>query len=391
MMGGTVRTPLRIAIGGGGTGGHTFPALATLDALARLAELDILWIGSRGGTERLVARERGLRFRWIPTGKLRRELTPRTLVDLALIPLGVAGAYYTMRTFRPDIVFATGGYVSVPVVIGAWLACLPIVIHEQTAVAGLATRIAAPFADVVAISWESTRAHLRARTIVHTGLPIRRDLLGGDADRARRHLGLTDDLPIVYITGGALGAHAINETVRQSLPQLLAMTQLVHQCGPASVNGDLPRLQQARAQLPEYLQRRYVVRERFNDELADIYAAAHLVIGRAGASTVAEIAALGKPALFIPLPGARGDEQTANARLLADRGAAIIVPQEEFTPCHLVELVRHLLDDPAQLRAMGELGRSLVIPDAAERLAMLILRVAHRERVDPAPRAQLKN
>jgi UDP-N-acetylglucosamine--N-acetylmuramyl-(pentapeptide) pyrophosphoryl-undecaprenol N-acetylglucosamine transferase len=115
------------------------------------------------------------------------------------------------------------------------------------------------------------------------------------------------------------------------------------------------------------------------------------VIGRAGASTVAEIAALGKPALFIPLPGARGDEQTANARLLADRGAAIIVPQEEFTPCRLVELVRHLLDDPAQLRAMGELGRSLVIPDAAERLAMLILRVAYRERVDPAPRAQLKN
>ncbi|WP_448576813.1 undecaprenyldiphospho-muramoylpentapeptide beta-N-acetylglucosaminyltransferase [Thermomicrobium sp.] len=386
-----MRAPLRIVIGGGGTGGHTFPAVATLDALAKLTELDILWIGSRRGTERQVARERGLRYRWIPTGKLRRELTPRTLVDLALIPLGITGAYYAMRTFRPAIVFATGGYVSVPVVIGAWLARLPIVIHEQTAVAGLATRIAAAFADVVAISWESTRAHLRARSIVHTGLPVRRDLLGGDADRARRSLGLTDELPIVYITGGALGAHAINETVRQSLPHLLAITQIVHQCGPTSVNGDLPRLQQARAQLPECLQQRYVVRERFTEELADIYAAADLVIGRAGASTVAEIAVLGKPALFIPLPGARGDEQTANARLLADRGAAIILPQEQLTRSRLVELIRHLLDDPAQLRSMGELARTLVIPDAAERLAMLILRVAHRERVDPVPRVPLKN
>lgn len=385
--------PLRLVIGGGGTGGHTVPALAALDALRAQIDVEVLWIGSRRGVERRFAEQNNIPFRWIPTGKLRRDPTPRTLLDLAAVPLGILAAASLIRTFRPDVVFGTGGYVSVPVVIGGWLNRVPIVIHEQTAIAGLATRIAARFADAVAISFEATRPLLRRRrsAIVHTGLPIRRELFRGDAQRALAHFGFTKDLPLVYVTGGVLGAHALNQAIAAALPDLVKSVQVLHQCGPARINGDLPRLVERRSTLPYPLQRRYAVVEFLTEELPDVYAAADLVISRAGASTVAELAALGKPAILVPLPGARGDEQTANARLLNDLGSAILLPQRDLTPQRIVALVERLVADREALAAMGQRGKVLAVPDAAERLADLIQATARSRsaaNAPPVPRAR---
>ncbi|MDW8058700.1 MAG: undecaprenyldiphospho-muramoylpentapeptide beta-N-acetylglucosaminyltransferase [Thermomicrobium sp.] len=377
---------VRVVIGGGGTGGHTVPALAALEVLRRLAPVEILWIGSRTGVERRMVTRAGLSFRWIPTGKLRREPTLRTLVDLAAVPVGTLVAAGLVRAFRPHVVFGTGGYVSVPVVLAGWLNRVPIVIHEQTATVGLATRIAARFADAVAISFESTRAYLpRHPRVVHTGLPIREQLLHGDAERARARFGLDPSIPLLYVTGGVLGAHALNRLVAEALPELVQVVQVIHQCGPQRINGDLPRLLARRAALPAALRHRYSVVEFLDEDLADVLAAADLVLGRAGASTVAELAALGKPAVLVPLPGARGNEQLLNARQLAATGSAVVVEQHDLTPAGLVAIVRDLVVDRNELGRRGALARALAVPDAAERLARLILSVARAPLAEPAP------
>lgn len=369
---------IRIIIASGGTGGHVQPAVATVQALRLRHPVDLLWVGSHGGLERSVATAEGIPFLPITTGKLRRYFSLRTPLDGIRVPIGVLQAFWIIRRFRPDVVFSTGGFVSVPSVIAARLAGIPSLTHEQTTIAGLATRINARFCDVVALSFESSAAALsgtRARTVV-TGNPVRPEILKGNAAAAYARYGLSKDLPVVYITGGALGAHAINETVHGILSKLLSVTQIVHQCGPSAGNGDYPRLCAAREQLPPDLQRRYAVAEFLGPELADVYAAAQLVVGRAGAGTVAELAALGKPSILIPLPGTGSDEQTRNAGLLATAGAALLLPQSELTLDRLGKEISKLLVDSDRLQTMASNARLQARPDAAERLVDQLLVLA---------------
>lgn len=372
--------PLKLVIAGGGTGGHIQPAVATLRVLRDRIPLDPLWVGSRAGLEADAAAAQGIPFRAISTGKLRRYLAFETLVDAVRVPLGVAQGLALMRSVHPDVVFATGGFVSVPVVAAARVLGIPALSHEQTATVGLANRINAHVCDVVALSYPESAAVLvgaRAKTVV-TGNPIRADLHTGQPGRALAQFGLDPTEPLVYVTGGALGAHAINDAVREALPALLPLTQVIHQCGPAAGNGDHPRLLAARDALAPDLRRRYVVTERVGPELADVYAAAALVVGRAGAGTVAELATLGKPSILIPLPGAGGDEQTRNARVLAEAGAAVLLPQDDLTAERLTDEVRRLLSDPARLAAMSANARRHGHEHAAERLAEQILLLAGR-------------
>lgn len=348
-----------------------------MQILRRATVVEPLWIGSRDGSERVAASENGIPFRSIQTGKFRRYFSWQTPIDAVRIPLGVVEAFVELRRFRPDVVFSTGGFVSVPTVIAARLLGIPSITHEQTATVGLATRINARFANVVALSYDQGRAKLggiRARTVV-TGNPVRSSLFQGSADRAMATFDLPGERPVVYVTGGALGAHVINQTVMDSLPRLLEVAEVIHQCGPATGNGDAPRLESARSQLPEPLRRRYVVRERIGAELPDVYAATSLVIGRAGAGTVAELAALGKPSILIPLPGAGGDEQTLNATILATAGAAVLLPQDQLTPDRLISEILTLLDS-CRLKEMSQAATQLGQSDAAERLASEILCLA---------------
>lgn len=373
--------PFKLVIAGGGTGGHVQPAVATLSVLRDHGPLDALWIGSRDGFERTAAAEQGIPFRAIAAGKLRRYLSLSTAADAVRVPTGVIQALALLRRFRPEAVFATGGFVSVPTAVAARMLRIPCLSHEQTATAGLATRINARFCDVVALAYASSAAQLqgvRARLVV-TGNPIRAALRCGDAVAGRTLFGFSPASPVVYVTGGVLGAHAVNEAVQAALPALVAVAQILHQCGPAEGNGDYPRLLAACRRLPSPLQARYAVRERIGPELADVFAAVSLVVGRAGAGTVAELATLGKPSILIPLPGAGGDEQTQNARVLADAGAAVLLPQRELTPERLVDAVRGLLDDPELLQLMSERARERGHGDAAERLAGEILAVARRD------------
>ena len=365
-----------IVIAGGGTGGHTSPGLAVAAAL-RARGVACAWIGSRTGLEARRAPQAGIPFHAIRTGKLRRALAWQNVPDVFVnAPAGVAQAWQLLRRLRPRVVFATGGFVALPVALAAALARVPVVIHEQTAVPGLANRIAARVARRVAVTFaESTSCFGAARAVV-TGNPLRPELRAGHRAAALERFGFDPALPLLYITGGAQGSHAINRAVGETLADLLAHTQCLHQCGDNRTTGDREWLQARRAALTPVQAARYALRPFVGDELADVYAAVALVVGRAGAGTVNECCQLGLPALYIPLPGAAGDEQTANARLVAQVGGCAILPQSSMTPGLLLERIQQLLADPAHLKEMGERARALAVPDAADRIADLLLSVA---------------
>ena len=336
-----------------------------------------MWIGSRDGVEARRAAEQSITYYAIPTGKLRRYWAWRNVSDLAVnVPAGVLAAHRLVRRLRPRVVLATGGFVALPVVAGAALARVPIVVHEQTAVPGLANRLAARLAQRVAVSFADSARHFGGASVVVTGNPLRPDLRAGTRADAIARFGLDPALPLIYVTGGALGAHAINHAVGGIVGDLLAQAQVIHQCGDNRETGDLAWLQAQRGALPTALARRYTVLPWVGAELAGIYAAASLVVSRAGAGTVNECCHLGVPALYIPMPGASGDEQTANARLVARADGAAVLPQSELTPPVLLALVRRLLGDAAQLKEMGERARALAIPDAADRLVEVLTEIA---------------
>ncbi|MGH7390260.1 MAG: undecaprenyldiphospho-muramoylpentapeptide beta-N-acetylglucosaminyltransferase [Candidatus Rokuibacteriota bacterium] len=367
-----------ILIAGGGTGGHTSPGLAVAAALADRG-VACAWIGSAGGVEARLVPGRGIPYHAIRTGKLRRYWAWRNAVDLGVnVPAGAAAAWRLVGRLRPRVVFATGGFVALPAAAAAAARGVPIVVHEQTAVPGLANRLIARLARRVAVTFPDDTAAFAPGKVVVTGNPLRPELRGGSRAEAAARFGLDPALPLVYVTGGAQGAHAINRALGEILEPLLAQAQVVHQCGDQPATGDRAWLEARRAALPPALARRYTVVPYVGAELAGLYAAAALVLGRAGAGTVNECCQLGVPALYVPLPGTSGDEQTANARLVERAGGGAVLPQAGLTPARLLERLRSLLAEPAALEEMGERARTLAVPDAADRLVRLLLEVAER-------------
>jgi UDP-N-acetylglucosamine--N-acetylmuramyl-(pentapeptide) pyrophosphoryl-undecaprenol N-acetylglucosamine transferase len=372
---------VRVVIAGGGTGGHTSAGLAVAAALAA-GGAEVHWIGSHEGVEARRVPEAGLPFHPISTGKLRRYWDRRNVTDLLLrVPAGLVQSVRLLRRLRPAVLFSAGGFVSVPPALAARALGIPVVVHEQTAVPGLANRITARFAARIAVSFPQVSFHkpgggFPADRVVVTGNPVRREVLGGSREAALGHWGFDAALPLVYVTGGAQGSHRINRVVGEALPRLLAICQILHQCGDSIETGDHAWLQERARALSPASRPRYGVRPYVGAELRDVYAAATLLVGRSGAGTVTECCNLGVPAVYIPLPGASGDEQTANARLVEAAGGAVVLPQGDLTAESLVDTLTRLLADREGLRAMGARARTLAVPDAAQRLARLIREVA---------------
>ncbi|REK89219.1 UDP-N-acetylglucosamine--N-acetylmuramyl-(pentapeptide) pyrophosphoryl-undecaprenol N-acetylglucosamine transferase [Streptomyces inhibens] len=378
----------RLIVTGGGTGGHTYPALTAVRTLqARLAAdgraLDVLWIGTPDGLEARVAPAEGIPFKTVATGKIRRAANPLKMVspanvkDMARVPLGVAQARKIISEFRPDVVLATGGYVAVPAGLAARMCRRPLVLHEQTVRLGLANRKLAGSAARIAVSSESTLPLLpesvRSSAVV-TGNPVRPEVLTGHADRAVATLGVTGfdrRLPTLYVTGGAQGAQQINDAIRDALPWLLERANVVHQCGPANVEA----LRGHTAALPAELAGRYYLTPFVGPELPDVLALADVMVSRSGAGTLAELTALGKPAVFVPLASSAGNEQAHNARHLEETGAAVAL-LGDVTAERLQDALSPLLTDPARRAAMAERARVHGRPDAADRLVDVLLSAA---------------
>ena len=375
---------MKFVITGGGTGGHLTPALAVVDAIQRTdATVEILFIGSATGLEAEIVPNRGIAYKSIATGKLRRSsrgllgmLTIANFRDMLAVPKGLIDAYRILKAYKPDAILSTGGYVAVPASIAAWLLRIPLVIHEQTTTIGLANRICCSLAHTVALSFEIARADLptRARAgAVVTGNPIRNETLAGSRTGADRRFGITPDMPVILITGGAQGARVINTAILDAISTLTKTHFVIHQCGKQGID----TLSAARATMPDETRERWFLSAFLDaDAMADAWAAARIVIARAGAGTVNEGLILGKPMIFVPLEPSSRDEQLRNAERSAELGAAVIVRQAECTADALLAALRAIVETPGCTERMSAAARGSAITDADVRIARLLVSIA---------------
>jgi UDP-N-acetylglucosamine--N-acetylmuramyl-(pentapeptide) pyrophosphoryl-undecaprenol N-acetylglucosamine transferase len=356
-----------LAFAGGGTGGHVCPGLAVIDALrGRGFQGRVAWLGSRKESDRAAVEAAGVEFIALPSGKLRRNLSLENLVDAFRVIGGYAAARRALRELAPALLFSKGGYASVPPCAAAASLGIPYFTHESDLTPGLATRLNARKAERVILSYEATRGLLPAASradAVVAGNPVRASIRKGDAARGRSFLGAPEGLPIALFLGGSQGARQVNELVAAILPALEGKAFVAHQTGEARAGA-------ARSRNGLYRSFPFLI-----EELPDLLAAAGLVVGRAGASTLWECSALGKPMVLVPLcgSGTRGD-QVDNARYFERSGAAACLVGDEATPEALTSAVLDFLLSPEKAAAAGEAARGLAGADAAGAIADIILR-----------------
>jgi UDP-N-acetylglucosamine--N-acetylmuramyl-(pentapeptide) pyrophosphoryl-undecaprenol N-acetylglucosamine transferase len=341
----------------GGTGGHIFPGLAVAEQV-RAAGWQVVWMGARGGMEERLVPRHGYAAAWIRA----RAARGKGLLQKLLLPANLLFSFWEsaghIRRIRPDVVLGLGGYVAFPGGMMASLLGRPLALHEQNAIPGLANRVLAGVSDKVMVAFPDTLAHAE-----WTGNPVRGDIaaIAPPDERFRDRQG-----PLrLLVVGGSLGAQALNEAVPRALALLDERPIVVHQSGEKHL--DALRAHYAAAGVQGEL-------VAFIDDMARRYAEADLVICRAGAVTIAELSAGGIASILVPFPHAVDDHQTANARFLADRGAAILLPQRELTAEHLAELIRSL--DRAALLQMARNARTLGKPDAAQVVAQRCMELA---------------
>lgn len=320
----------RIILTGGGTAGHVTPNIALLPRLKEL-HYDIHYIGSYQGIEKELIEQFGIPYHGISSGKLRRYFSLKNFTDPFRIIKGLAEADKLIKTLQPDVIFSKGGFVSVPVVMAGKRRHVPTIIHESDMTPGLANKLSIPSATKVCCNFPETLEHLPKDKAVLTGSPIRQELLSGNKIAALDFCGLTADKPVILIIGGSLGSVAVNQAVRAILPELLKDFQVIHLCGKGKVDESLKNLH-------GYVQFEYI-----QNELKDIFALTDLIISRAGANAICEIAALRKPNLLIPLSAnaSRGD-QILNARSFERQGFSIVMEEEELTNEKLLSSIRDL-------------------------------------------------
>ncbi len=352
---------MRVIIAGGGTGGHVIPAVAIAQQLQSHYNAEVLFIGTARGIENRLVPAAGFHLELITVGALNRvDLMTRikTLFDL---PRAVVQSARMISEFRPDVMIGVGGYASGPAMLAATLMSVPMLAFEPNVIPGIANRLVAPMVSAAAVHFPATQRYFRYAVV--TGVPVRREFF----DIPPRSGG---GPPTLLIFGGSQGAHAINVALMQALPSLAQAVpglHVIHQTGEKDY--EEVRTAAAGAGIS-------VEVSPFIDDMPAAFARADLLLCRSGASTVAEVAAAGKPAIFVPLPTSAGDHQRHNAETLADANAARLLPQAELAGDRLAQEVASLLGDRARLVQMGAAARQFAHPHAAAEIAALAARIA---------------
>lgn len=369
---------MRILIAAGGTGGHVYPALAVARSLReRAPDAEIRWLGGRRGLESNIVPAEGYRYDSLWLRSLRTvDMSIHTLVDPLRLGASVPQAAAIMARWRPDVIFTTGGYVSVPVATSAAPLRVPMVMWEGNLVPGRSVNATARMARALAVSFAETCQRLPGACYV-TGTPIR-SFAGRDKASARAALGLEAGTPVLFVFGGSQAVRRLNRAVTEKLPELVESATVVHMTGEAGYAEALKR----REELPRERRVRYKPYAFLRAEMADALVAADLLVGRAGSSTLAEASALGLPMVVVPYPHASA-HQEANARALADAGAARIVPDDSFDGASLLEAAA-LLNDPATLDGMRDAARRFGRPGAAAAVAEICLALAEGAKLPSA-------
>jgi UDP-N-acetylglucosamine--N-acetylmuramyl-(pentapeptide) pyrophosphoryl-undecaprenol N-acetylglucosamine transferase len=350
---------MRAILAGGGTGGHVIPALAIAKELQKQYRAEILFIGTARGIENRLVPAAGFPLRLVQVGALKNVSLATRLRTFSDLPRSVWEARRIFREFHPDVVIGVGGYASGPGMLAAVLTRIPTLVFEPNFVPGFANRAVARFVSAAAVHFEETGRYFRHCQV--TGVPVR---------EAFFEISGEPPVPTVLVFGGSQGAHAINQAVMESAADMMARTpglRIIHQTGEP----DFGEVHAAYAKLGGAVEA-----HRFIDEMPGAFAKASLLICRSGASTVAEITAAGKPAVFVPFPRAADDHQKRNAEALVKAGAAVMLEQKTLTRETLVETVTSLLGDGSRLRRMGEAARRLSHPNAARDIAAMAAKLA---------------
>jgi UDP-N-acetylglucosamine--N-acetylmuramyl-(pentapeptide) pyrophosphoryl-undecaprenol N-acetylglucosamine transferase len=353
---------MRAILAGGGTGGHVIPAIAIAQELQKLHQAEVLFIGTQRGLEGRLVPAAGFPLQFVKVGALNRVgLTTRlkTLLDL---PRAIFAAGRMLDDFQPDVVIGVGGYASGPAMLSAIRKRIPTLAFEPNLVPGFANRVVARFVSAAAVHFERTAEYFRNPVV--TGVPVRPAFFNIPKKA------YVQSSPTLLVFGGSQGARAINVAVPRAMPELIKRIRglkVVHQTGERDYN-----------QVQTDYAERSVSAEvhRFIDDMPAFFARADLVLCRSGASTVAEIAAAGKPAVFVPFPLAADDHQRRNAEAMEQAQAAVVLEETKLDEVWLVDTIAALLDDPARLARMSDAARAMAHPNAAKDIAELAAKVA---------------
>jgi len=343
-------------IAGGGTGGHLYPALAVAEAFKeRAPESQILFVGSRRGIESTILAKEGYPLQTIEVAGLKGKSLWGKMRSMLALPKSLCQSWGLLRSGQPDIVLGFGGYASAPLVITAWALGFRTAIQEQNSFPGLSNRILGRFVDLIFVSFANSARHFNPRKTVLTGNPVRK-IMSRKGNLPERDPGSKFTL---FIFGGSQGAHRLNQAMGEALLYLKELKEkiyFIHQTGEK----DYEEVRQA-YQKDDFPAAVYP----FIFEMARAYASADLILCRAGATTLFELMALGKPAILVPYPFAANDHQTLNARTMVDAGAALMVTDRELTGIHLSQIIKELILDHERLKGMGERAAALAKPEAA--------------------------
>ena len=371
---------MRVLVSGGGSGGHIYPALAIATQLREKYQAEIVFLGSDDGLETVIVPAAGFRLATVKAGKLRRYVSWQTITGVLRVPMGMIQAIGIVRKFRPQVVFTSGGYVAVPAGLAARLNRVPLLMHQQDVLPNLSNKLVAPLATRVSVAFTDSLAYFPAHKTLQLGNPIRQAMLDVRQtvpQEARKTLGFEEQEPLLLVTGGSQGARHLNQIVCEALPNLLAHCQVLQISGKELYSETQKLSKSTLTHLEEPLRRRYRLVAYLNEEMPLALQAADLVVCRSGASTLSELAVLGKPSILVPLPPAIGSSpQEANAEMFKRKAAGEVIKDHDLKPQVLVERVKYILSSSTCLEVMAEASRSFAKPQATQEITAELVKIA---------------
>lgn len=348
-----------LMIAGGGTGGHIYPAIAIArEYLGRNQSRRVVFVGTERGLEKTIVPKAGFPLEFISVGGLKGKGGLDLLGSIARLPLGFIQAFRLLSKHRPNVVLGVGGYSSGPVLLAAVLRRVPTIVHEQNAFPGLTNRLLARFVKKVAVAFAEALPRMNRPDGVVTGNPVRTEFL------AAKRPPVTGNRQRLLIFGGSQGSRVLNDAMAGALlflSRLKDRLDIVHQTGP----NELQKVQQAYRTSGAFPNARVVA---YLDPIVDEIAAADLVVSRAGAMTIGELSAIGRPAIFVPFAAATNNHQELNARVVEKAGGGIVITERELTPERLGHAIEQIISDPERARRMGEAAGKLAAPEAAKKV-----------------------
>ena len=369
---------MRLVFTGGGTGGHIFPLIAIARELRKLLpkeEIEFFYLGpNKPELELILLSQEGFNIKTISSGKIRRYFSLENFKDIFLkIPIGVLQTIFYLLRIRPALIFSKGGYGSLPTIYAARILSIPVIVHESDAAVGMANRKAFKSAKIVMIGFPLIDNMVPKEKTIFLGNPLRKELLDGRKEEGIKIFKITQQKPVLLVLGGSQGAVRINNAVLESLNKILDLFEIIHQCGDANLEEMKVQTNIIFQQNPE--KEKYYHLYGFLDEeqMKHALKVSNLVIARAGASTIFEILACGIPSILIPLKESAQNHQQKNAYFVQERGAGIVIEEQNLMPNYLIERLKRFFSSPDLLKEMSKKALEISIPNSAYRIADLII------------------